>query len=207
MMTDKRIPSLKERLTSLSSPSPNTVAAKDMILAELIDRVSELEDHIYHNTQELKIHYHRDKYKDFTYEIEKHGNFYDLAAAETMKLEADKYYMIPLGISVYLPDNYYAILLPRSSSFKKYGIMVANSMGIIDTGYRSLEDQWYLAVYATRDAIIEANERIAQFSIFKETKFIVHEEEYWEATKRGGFGSTDTTAKQGNFDQIYSTAK
>ncbi len=185
---------LKNRLNSLSAPD-KIVAGKDVLLAELCDRVSALENQVYHNTQELKIHYHRDKYKDFTYEIEKHGNFYDLAAAESMKLEAGKYYMIPLGISIYLPDNYYAILLPRSSSFKKYGIIVANSMGIIDSNYRSLEDQWYLAVYATKDTTIEANERIAQFSICNETKFIVNEEKYWEAPKRGGFGSTDNTTK------------
>lgn len=138
---------------------------------------------------EIKIHHHTDKYGALI-PVQKHGNFYDLATADHVNLKAGEYALIPLGISVYLPDGYYATLLPRSSTFKKYGILIANSMGIIDTEYRSMEDEWMLSVYATRDIYISKNERIAQFTIQKEIPFVL-EEANWEAKARGGFGSSD----------------
>ena len=137
------------------------------------------------------IHYHTDKYPEFTAKIEKHGNFYDLSTAERVELYEGDTGKISLGVSINLPDGYYATLLPRSSTFGKYGIMVANSMGIIDSSYRGMNDIWKLVVYATRHITIPANTRIAQFTIVKENEFEVIEEE-WEAPDRGGFGSSDT---------------
>ena len=138
----------------------------------------------------IGIHYHTDKYPDFNDTVEKHGNFYDLRAAETVELFEGESTLIPLGVSINLPDGYYATLLPRSSTFKKYGIIVANSMGIIDSEYRGYGDEWKLCVYATRHVIIPQNERIAQFTILKENEFEL-EEANWEATDRGGFGHSD----------------
>ena len=107
-------------------PTPNTIASKDLMLLELMDKVEALEKKC-NDIPKLKIHYHRDKYKDFTYKIETHGNYYDLAAATRVELKAGEYYQIPLGVSIYLPDGYYAIVCPRSSTFKKYGLLQANS--------------------------------------------------------------------------------
>ena len=137
---------------------------------------------------DIKIHYHQDKYGDLL-PLEKHGNFYDVRAAKSIDLKKDEHTLIPLGISIYLPDSYYATLLPRSSSFNKYGFLVANSTGIIDTEYRSLEDEWMLSVLPTRDLTIHKNDRIAQFTIMKEIKFEVEEGE-WEAINRGGHGES-----------------
>ena len=64
------------------------------------------------------------------------------------------------------------------------------ALALIDTEYRSLKDEYFLAVYATRDIVIESNTRLAQFTIFKNTDFSINEEEYWEEAERGGFGST-----------------
>lgn len=137
----------------------------------------------------IMIHYHRDEFPNLL-TVEKHGNFIDVRAAKEIKLSKEESLLIPLGISINMPDNYYATLLPRSSTFRKYGILVSNSIGIIDDDYRSMKDEWKLSVYATRDTIIPENERIAQFTLCKESKFTLIEGE-WEAPERGGFGSTD----------------
>lgn len=137
----------------------------------------------------IQIHHHTDKYGALI-PIQKHGNFYDLSTAQDTFLKAGESTLIPLGVSINLPDGYYATLLPRSSTFSKYGILIANSVGIIDSEYRSLDDEWKLSVYATRDIYIPKNERIAQFTIHEEIPFIL-EEAVWEAKARGGFGSSD----------------
>ena len=163
------------------------------ILDQLMNAINNLSNRITtleNNNKDLniQIHYHTDKYPGLE-PLEKHGNFYDVRAAEDIELVEGKQVLIPLGISVNLPDGYYAELLPRSSSFKRYGFLVANSMGIIDSEYRSLEDEWMLSVYPTRDMKIFKNERIAQFTIVKEIPFTL-EESTWEAKKRDGFGSS-----------------
>lgn len=155
----------------------------------LTTKVKTLDEEI-HKKHDIKIHYHTDRYPEMIPSIEKHGNFYDLSTAESVELFEGYHKLIPLGVSINLPDGYYAILLPRSSTFKKYGILVANSTGIIDSDYRGMNDIWMLSVYPTKHTIIPANERIAQFTIVRENKFDLVEAD-WEATNRGGFGSSD----------------
>lgn len=119
------------------------------------------------------------------------GDWIDLRAAENVRLTAGESTIIPLGIAMQLPEGYEALVLPRSSSFRKYGFLVANSMGVIDNSYCGDRDEWGLVVYATRDEIIEKDERICQFRIIKNQPDIIFEEvDNLGNDSRGGFGST-----------------
>ena len=138
---------------------------------------------------DIMIHYHKDKYGEDLLPLEKHGNFYDLRAAVDIDLEEGKHTYIPLGFSLYLPDGYYAEVLPRSSTFKNFGFVLANSMGIIDSTYRGMKDEWFLSVIPFKTAHISKNDRIGQFTIVKELPFELKEAD-WEAEIRGGNGSS-----------------
>lgn len=119
------------------------------------------------------------------------GNWIDLRAAEEVKMFAGEYKMFPLGVAMELPEGYEAIVAPRSSTFKRYGIILVNSIGIIDESYCGDNDQWQYLAYAVRDTIIPKNERICQFRIIKhqpEIEFLEVEE--LENKDRGGIGST-----------------
>lgn len=136
------------------------------------------------------------KVKYFDKEIDKiekisKGDWCDLRAAETVELKAGEFKLIPLGVGMILPDGYEANIVPRSSTFKNYGIIQTNSFGVIDNSYSGDNDQWRMPVYATRDTIINKNDRICQFRINKiQPEFEVVEVEHLNTTDRGGFGST-----------------
>ena len=141
----------------------------------------------------INVKYHFDKYPEFTEKLEilENGDFIDVRASEKVELKTGEFKLIPLGISVKLPEGYYAELCPRSSTFKKYGILQTNSIGIIDESYCGEEDIWKMPVYATRDVTIDANDRIAQFRIVKkEDSISIKEVDHMEDESRGGFGST-----------------
>ena len=169
-------------------PGKDTVAKKDMLIAQLVDRVIALEKKAAETVEELdiQINYHKEKYPELL-PVEKHGNFYDLRAAENIILKKDVHTLIPLGISIKLPKGYYAQINARSSSFKNFGFILANSTGIIDTSYCGPDDLWFLPVIPSRDQEINLNDRIAQFTIVKEVEFNL-EEGIWEADNRGGYG-------------------
>lgn len=119
------------------------------------------------------------------------SNWIDLRAAETVILKAGEFAFIPLGVAMKLPEGYEAHIAPRSSTFKSYGIIMANSVGVVDTKFSGDNDQWRMPVYATRDTVIKENDRICQFRIMEcqpEIKF--EEVERMEDPDRGGFGST-----------------
>ena len=121
------------------------------------------------------------------------GDWIDLRAATSMHLFKDEYALIPLGVAMQLPKGYEAIIAPRSSSFKKWGFLQTNSIGVIDESYNGDGDQWLLSVYATRDADIELNDRVCQFRIIKhQPKIQFTEVETLGNKDRGGFGSTGT---------------
>ena len=106
-------------------------------------------------------------------------------------MKAGEFQLIPLGVAMQLPDGYEAHVVPRSSTFKNYGIIQTNSCGIIDGTYCGDQDMWRMPVYATRDTVIHANDRIAQFRIFENQPRIVFDEvESLGNENRGGFGST-----------------
>jgi dUTP pyrophosphatase len=121
------------------------------------------------------------------------GDWIDLRAAETIPINKDEFKLIPLGIAMELPQGYEAHVVPRSSTFKKWGIIETNSMGVIDESYKGDNDQWFFPAYALRDTLIEKNDRICQFRIVEkmpEVEFV--EVDKLENDDRGGHGSTGT---------------
>ena len=119
------------------------------------------------------------------------SDWVDLRAAEDVELKAGEVRLIPLGIAVALPEGYEAHVVPRSSTFKNYGLLQANSMGVVDGSYRGDGDQWRWPAYATRDVKIEKNTRLCQFRIVEnQPKIEFQEVETLGHTDRGGFGST-----------------
>lgn len=134
-----------------------------------------------------------DKEIDKITNVEGKSDWFDLRAAETVELKAGEYKLIPLGIGMILPDGYEANIVPRSSTFKNYGIIQTNHYGVIDNSYSGDNDQWRFPAYATRDTIINKNDRICQFRINKkQPTFDFEEVEHLNETDRGGFGSTGT---------------
>lgn len=121
------------------------------------------------------------------------GDWIDLRAAETIELKTGEFKLIPLGIGMILPDGYEANIVPRSSTFKKWGIIQTNHFAVIDNSYSGDNDQWFYPVYATRDITIEKNDRICQFRINKKQPEVIFETvEHLNDTDRGGFGSSGT---------------
>ena len=119
------------------------------------------------------------------------GDWIDLRTAEDVHLEPHEFKLIPLGIAMMLPKGYEALVIPRSSTFKKYGIIQANSIGLIDETYCGDNDEWKFPAYATRTVDIPKNSRICQFRIFKHQPTIaLVEVEHLSDIDRGGFGST-----------------
>ena len=122
---------------------------------------------------------------------DKKQNWIDLRASEDVTIKKGEFKLIPLGIAMALPEGYEAHVLPRSSTFKNYGIIQTNSCGIIDNTYCGDNDQWFLPVCATKYVTINKNDRIAQFRIEKNQPQITFEEvEHLDNKDRGGFGST-----------------
>jgi dUTP pyrophosphatase len=119
------------------------------------------------------------------------GDWIDLRCAEETDMKAGEYKMIPLGVAMELPHGYEALVAPRSSTFKKYGVILANSIGIIDEAYKGDNDEWNFLAYAMRDTKIRKNERICQFRIIRHQPLIHLEEvESLGNPDRGGIGST-----------------
>nr|DAH62514.1 MAG TPA: dUTPase [Caudoviricetes sp.] len=138
------------------------------------------------------------KIKYFDNEINKiekisKGDLIDLRAAETVEMKKGEFRLIKLGVGMKLPDGYKANMYPRSSTYKNFGIILANSVGQIDNSYSGDNDEWKFPAIALRDTIIHKNDRICQFEIQKiqpEIEFV--EVEHLDAESRGGIGSTGT---------------
>ena len=137
------------------------------------------------------------KIKYFTQEIDKlayidgKSDWIDLRASETVELKAGEFKLIPLGVAMQLPPGYEAHVVPRSSTFKNYGVLQVNSCGVIDGSYCGDGDMWKMPVYATRDTVIHKNDRICQFRIMENQPHIIFEETAsLEGKDRGGFGTT-----------------
>lgn len=145
--------------------------------------------------KEIKVKYHADI--EPLEKIEQ-GDWIDLRCAEDVIIWEGDVQLISLGVSMKLPEGYEAHVLPRSSTFKKYGIIMTNSMGIIDNSYCGDEDVWRFPAlclkgkeYGEFYTKINKGERIAQFRIVKkqpEIEFV--EVEHLDGENRGGFGST-----------------
>lgn len=119
------------------------------------------------------------------------GDWIDLRSAEDIELKQGEFKLIPLGIAMQLPDGCEAHVVPRSSTFKNFGIIQANSMGVIDNSYCGDEDWWFVPVIAMRDTKINKNDRICQFRIMeKMCKTQFKTVKNLNNKNRGGFGST-----------------
>ena len=138
------------------------------------------------------------KIKYFDNEIQKiqkieQGDWIDLRSAEDVVLKAGEYKLIKLGIGMILPEGYEAHVVPRSSTFKHFGIIQTNHCGIIDESYSGENDEWRFPAYALRDTTIHKGDRICQFRIMKKQPQIQFVQvEHLNETDRGGFGSTGT---------------
>ena len=119
------------------------------------------------------------------------GDWIDLRAAETILIVKGEFKYIPLGVAMQLPEGYEAIVTPRSSLFKRRGIIMTNSIGIMDEFYCGDNDEWKFPAYATRETIIPKGERICQFRIVKHQPEIEFEiVDTLGNPDRGGYGST-----------------
>ena len=142
------------------------------------------------NTETIKIKYHTDEIEKLRY-IDGKSDFIDLRAAEDVELKAGEFKLISLGVSMELTKGYEAHVVPRSSTFKTWGILQTNSIGIIDESYCGDNDIWKMPVYATRDTTIHKNDRICQFRIERHQPTIKFEEvDTLGNEDRSGFGST-----------------
>ncbi len=121
------------------------------------------------------------------------GDWIDLRAAETVELKAGEFRLISLGVSMKLPQGYEAHLATRSSTFKKWGVILTNGVGIIDESYCGDNDIWHFSALAMRDTVIEKGDRICQFRIMKKMPDVTLETvEFLNGPDRGGIGSTGT---------------
>ena len=119
------------------------------------------------------------------------GDWIDLRAAEEVEMKAGEARFIRLGVGMILPAGYEAQVAPRSSTFKNFGIIQTNSIGVIDNSFCGEQDEWRLPAYALRDTVIHKNDRICQFRIMeKQPEFEFVEVARLQEESRGGFGST-----------------
>ena len=140
--------------------------------------------------ENIRIKYFTDKIDRLEY-IDGKSDWIDLRASETVELKAGEFKLIPLGVAMQLPKGYEAHVVPRSPTFKNYGLLQVNSCGIIDGSYCGDDDMWRMPVYATRDIVVNINDRICQFRIVENQPQIVFEEvTSLGNANRGGFGST-----------------
>ncbi len=135
--------------------------------------------------------------KYFSEEIERlqaiggKSDWIDLRAAKEVRLSAGEFALIPLGVAMQLPEGYEAHIVPRSSTFKNFGILQTNGMGIVDESYCGDNDQWFMPAYAVRDTVIHAGDRICQFRLMAHQPTLTFTEvPALTGPDRGGHGST-----------------
>lgn len=140
--------------------------------------------------EQIKIKYFTDKIDKLAY-IDGKSDWIDLRASEEVTLKQGEFALVPLGVAMELPKGYEAHIVPRSSTYKNFGVIQANHCGVVDGSYCGDNDMWRMPVIAMRDTQIHINDRICQFRIMKNQPEILFEEvEHLEGKDRGGFGTT-----------------
>lgn len=140
--------------------------------------------------EQIKIKYFTDKIDKLAY-IDGKSDWIDLRASEEVTLKQGEFALVPLGVAMELPKGYEAHIVPRSSTYKNFGVIQANHCGVVDGSYCGDNDMWRMPVIAMRDTQIHVNDRICQFRIMKNQPEILFEEvEHLESKDRGGFGTT-----------------
>ena len=174
-----------ENQLAIDPLNPDLLKIRDML-------TKSLEEMTIRNLPCIKVRYHRE-YCPELIEIEpnKKGDFMDLRSAKEYYLKEGEFALIDLGISIELPEGFWGQIVPRSSTFKNYGIIQTNSFGVVDNSYCGDGDIWKLPVYATRECHISINDRICQFRIVPQVGFTMTTVESLSNNEdRGGFGST-----------------
>ncbi|VYU43042.1 deoxyuridine 5'-triphosphate nucleotidohydrolase [Clostridium tertium] len=128
------------------------------------------------------------------------GDWIDVYANKDMFIKEGERAMIPLGFALELPNGWEGHLAPRSSTFKTWGIIQTNSIGVVDSSYIGDNDQWHMPVFCiqgkneqdgVKGTFIERGDKVAQFRIMEVMPSIEFEEVDTFGNKdRGGFGST-----------------
>lgn len=153
-------------------------------ILEIVEEVKIMEK------ETIRIKYHSDQIEKLTY-IEGKSDWIDLRSAEEVELKQGEFRLIKLGVSMQLPAGYEAVVVPRSSTYKNFGIIQTNHMGVIDETYCGDNDVWMMPVLAVRDTVIHVNDRICQFRIQKHQPQIYFEEvDVLGNEDRGGIGTT-----------------
>ena len=138
----------------------------------------------------IRIKYHSSEIDKLEY-IDGKSDWIDLRSAEHVVLKQGEYRLISLGVSMQLPEGYEAIIAPRSSTFKNFGIIQTNHIGVVDETYCGDNDIWRMPVLAMRDTEININDRICQFRIQKHQPQIMFDQvDKLDNIDRGGIGST-----------------
>ncbi|MDE7017457.1 MAG: dUTP diphosphatase [Lachnospiraceae bacterium] len=138
----------------------------------------------------VRVKYFTDQIEKLEY-IDGKSDWIDLRAAENVILKQGEFKLIPLGVAMELPKGYEAHVVPRSSTFKNFGIIQTNHQGVIDCSYCGDNDQWFMPAYAIRDTEIHVNDRICQFRIMEnQPKLQFDEVDTLGNDDRGGHGST-----------------
>ena len=137
---------------------------------------------------DIQVKYHADIHP---LEKRENGDWIDLRVAEDVEMKAGEFKIFSLGVSMKLPEGYEAIIVPRSSTFKHWGIIQTNHCGVIDNSYCGDNDVWMFPALATRDVLIEKNSRICQFRIQKKMEDVTFTTvDRLEDVDRGGFGTS-----------------
>ena len=140
--------------------------------------------------EQIKIKYFTDKIDKLAY-IDGKSDWIDLRASEEVTLKQGEFALVPLGVAMELPKGYEAHIVPRSSTYKNFGVIQANHCGVVDGSYCGDNDQWFMPALAVRDTHISFNDRICQFRIMENQPKIAFDEVVsLSSTDRGGFGST-----------------
>ncbi len=141
-------------------------------------------------SETIRIKYHSSEIEKLRY-IEGKSDWVDLRVSEDLSLKKGDFALIKMGISVRLPKGYEMIIAARSSTFKNFGLIQTNAIGVVDESYCGDDDIIMMPVYATRDTQVHVNDRLCQFRIFKHQPALEFEEvETLVEESRGGFGST-----------------
>lgn len=132
---------------------------------------------------------------DYKLAVFPQGDWLDLTIGQDITLKAHESAIIPLNVAMALPDGFEAHLLPRSSTFRKTGLLLTNGMDIIDNSYAGDNDEWGASVYATRDITLKNGQRLFQFRLtptqFNQVNELTFNTvEHLQGADRGGFGST-----------------
>lgn len=157
-----------------------------VVLVPLVYFANHIGKHVFERTT-IRIKYHVEGIEISKIPI---GDWVDLRSAEDASINRGDFKLISLGVSMKLPEGYEAHVVPRSSTFKTWGILQTNSMGVIDNSYSGNGDIWRFPLYATKDTEIKKGDRICQFRIMKKSNMKFETVDDLGDNNRGGFGST-----------------